>query len=189
MGLLLTQALARIELNKKKLAKKRTFVTTYCSRFNFMVDPFEKDGGVETILVRELQAIADLEQSIIDLRRSIAKANDETMVTVGDVTKSIADWLIWKREVVASQNSFVKQLIQRVQQGRTESENKQRQASDDEKEHYQLIVHVNEKGLHDRAEQLESILGDLDAELSIKNATVTVDYGEGGDEGTNENPA
>ncbi len=37
-----------------------------------------------------------------------------------------------------------------------------------------VIVNIDEKALADQAEQLETILGTLDGQLSLKNATVMV---------------
>ena len=58
-------------------------------------------GGSVSAIKRELQAIHDLEERMVRIRRAIQHANQVTNVTIGKQARSIADWLVWRRDVSA----------------------------------------------------------------------------------------
>src|SRR5277367_6394116 len=95
----ITEALAELKTIDKRIQKKREFVLGYLLRQEMFKDPLERDGGSVSAIKREMQSIRDLEERKIGIRRAIQQANERTNVTVGKQTRSIADWLVWKREV------------------------------------------------------------------------------------------
>ena len=107
MPLTITEALAEIKTITKRLDKKRQSITPFLARQDGLKDPLEKDGGSVKFIAEERQSILDLETRIITLRSGIAKANAETSITIGKTTRTIADWLIWRREVSADQGKFL----------------------------------------------------------------------------------
>ena len=167
----ITEALAEIKTVGKRIASKKEFVSKYLFRVETMKDPLEKDGGSSVVLRQELQAIADLEQRVVDLRRGIQKANDETKLTIEGVEKSISDWLIWRREVSEGHKSFLRSIRSGITQIRDEA---RRQKLSGTEKPLEVIINVDEKAISAEAEKLEVTLGTLDGQLSLKNATVMV---------------
>ena len=62
---------------EKRIAKKREFVLGYLLRQEMLKDPLEKDGGSVSALRRELQAIHDLEEWRVAIRRAIRAGIDQ----------------------------------------------------------------------------------------------------------------
>ncbi len=100
------------------------------------------------------------------------------MVTINGTTHSIADWLVWRREVAPQ----VKGLLQGLRQGlaslRQQAQQKGiavRAVDQGAQAPTDVIVNLDEKALADEIEGLEDTLGQLDGVLSLKNATVLID--------------
>lgn len=172
----ITEALAEVKLIEKKLIKKRELVLANLTRFAHMKDPMEADGGTAAFVEREHQAMRDLQTRLEKIRCSIADANLKTEVTVGETTKSMFEWLTWKREVAPGYLNFLKQAHLSTksaidnQNSRpgvvTDSEGKQKLA--------ELILNVNYLDYIRQAEKANDLLEQLDGQLSLKNATVLI---------------
>lgn len=179
----ITEALAETKVLDKRIAKKREFVGQYVMRQEVVRDPLSKDGGSEEVIKRELQSIGHMEEQKIAIRRAIKAANALTEITIGGDTRTIADWLVWKKEVAPLQQNFLKQMTDHIIRTRAEQMKKPggNVISSDSKTPETvsanlLVVHVNEKELSDKIESVETMLGTLDGQLSLKNATVVVSY-------------
>ena len=172
----ITEALAEIKTIEKRLQSKREFVLTYLMRFETMKDPLEKDGGSVKAVKAEQQAISDLENRIVELRRLIQKANEDTKLTIEGEERSIADWLVWRREVAPGQEQFLYGLRSRLTQARQQVSRQQPTYGRDNvpEKPLDIVVSVNESDLAKSTEKVKSILGQLDGLLSLKNATVVV---------------
>ena len=177
MNITITEALSEIKTVSKRIASKREFIGQFLSRPDGLRDPLEKEGGSVEVLQKELQAIGDLEKRIVELRRGIQKANEANSITLEGETKTIADWLHWRRDVAPAKDNFLNGLRRSLQQIRDQSRrngnvlvNPGAQAE----KPTDMIVNINEKDLAAESEKLNSILGQLDGQLSLKNATVTI---------------
>lgn len=178
MALTITEALAEVKTIEKRLTKKRESVMGFLWRQERIKDPLEKEGGSRSFIERERQAIADLENRVIAIRRAIQKANDQTSVTILDKTRTISEWLTFRREVAQGQQQFLAQIRNGVNQVRKEAQqkglniasSKEAVTSDND-----IVVNINEQQLAKEIEQLEETLGTLDGQLSLKNATVVVE--------------
>ena len=172
----ITEALAEIKTIEKRLQSKREFVLTYLMRFETMKDPLEKDGGSAKVVKSEQQAISDLENRIVELRRLIQKANEDTKLTIEGEERSIADWLVWRREVAPGQEQFLYGLRSRLTQARQQVSRQQPTYGRDNvpEKPLDIVVSINESDLAKSTEKVKSILGQLDGLLSLKNATVVV---------------
>lgn len=175
--MVITEALAEIKTIQKRIEKKKEFVLNYVLRPEKLRDPLEKEGGSASIVQAERQAIADLETRSLTLRRAIYRASDETNITIQGFTRTMTDWLIWRREISEGQQSFLRRIrvaidntrsVARKSGGIVSSESKENPKDGD------FVVNVNETGLATEAERLETILGELDGQLSLKNATVQI---------------
>ncbi len=171
----ITEALAETRTIAKRIASKRSFVIQYLMRMDNVKDPLEKDGGAPKVIAQEMQAIADLENRLVEIRRQISKANEDTKITIEGMEKSIADWLVWRREVSPDRQQFFKQLRSKLEQVRSVARRegssmygpdaKPEKATD-------IVVNIGEQDLAKESERIESILGQLDGLLSLKNATI-----------------
>lgn len=169
----ITEGLAEIRTIAKRIDKKLEFVREHLMRNSAMSDPLEKDGGSEKLVKEELQAIADLNQRVVDIRLAINRANESTRVKVGDQERTVAEWLVWRRDVAPRRGMMLSTLLRQLDHGRKTVE-KNALDTDPEKR-ITFIPHVDEKKMRDEHEMHEQILGDLDGQLSLKNATVDLD--------------
>jgi hypothetical protein len=172
----ITEALADIPTIEKRIEKKNEFILNYLYRQSSVRDPHEKEGGSGVLIARETQAIADLQERLIKIRSAIQKANSENSITIGNRTRTIVDWLTWRREIASNEQKFLRDLMDRInemrqkaiRQGVSVTEKDPGFSSD-------FVININERELADRIEGLETILGTLDGQLSLKNATITLE--------------
>ena len=175
--LTITEALAETKTIAKRIEKKQAFINDCLFRINAQRDTHEKDGGSAVLIARERQAIGDLEERKVAIRRAIAEANAKTPVSIGGKTKSVADWIVWRREVAPGYMQHLATMAQRIQQVRQQALTKgQAIAATPETAGYtDFVVNINEADLAKERETLEETLGILDGQLSLKNATVTIE--------------
>jgi hypothetical protein len=177
MGITITEALAEIKTVQKRIEKKRESIGGFLARQDGIKDPLEKDGGSFQFIARERQAIGDLETRIVTIRRGIQRANDETQITINGVSRSIADWLVWRRDVAPGQQQFLGKLRASLNsvrdQARKQGVNMVSSGVIAEKPN-DIVVNISEQELATEIEKLEDTLGQLDGQLSLKNATVAI---------------
>ena len=174
----ITEPLAELKTIKKRIEKKREFVGQYLARQDGVKDPLEKDGGSAVVIARERQAVADLETRVVAIRTNIQKVNQATPITVEGITKTIAEWLTWRKEVAPGQQSTLATLRRTIQGVRQQTQQKGLQTlapGGTATSPGDVIINVDEGQLAKDAEQLETILGTLDGQLSLKNATVMIE--------------
>lgn len=172
----ITEALAEIKTISKRIQSKQEFIQQYQLRADSLKDPLEKDGGSLSSVASAFQAIDDLEIRLVALRQAIADANVNTKITIEKTEKSIAEWLVWRREIAPNKDQFLHSLAYKLasvrdQLRRQPASNWNKPAIEPEKQ-MDIIVNVDEKMISDDREQLKNILGQLDGQLSLKNATV-----------------
>lgn len=171
----ITEALAEIKTISKRLAAKRDFVAQYMYRLDSLKDPLEKEGGSQKILVQDVQAISDLEQRLVDLRRGIQRANDSTTLSIEGSERSISDWLIWRREVAPKYGEFLNRLINNLKVLRDTARKQGTYTVSGTDKPIDIVVNIDEQKLSKDNEKLQNILGQLDGQLSLKNATVMIE--------------
>ena len=174
--LTITEALAEIQTIRKRISKKQKFVQNYLYRQEMLKDPLQADGGSVAAIEHELQSIHDLETRQIELRRAIAKANTVNTIKAGEYEMTIADWLVWRREIAPGLQTFLSRLSYQLVQIRQEAQRKGAIVTSGEAKNPQdYIVNISERKLTEDIENLETILGTLDGQLSLKNATIVID--------------
>lgn len=175
MKLTITEALAEIKTIAKRIQKNREFVEAFLYRQESRKDPHEKDGGSFQAVKSKRQAISDLENRLVSLRASINHANEITIVTICGESKTIADWIIWRREVSPAHKEMLNSLSQSLISMRDEARKKGMNVVNGAAENdMDIIVNINEKELYDEIEKTEEILGSLDGKLSLINATTFI---------------
>ena len=174
--LTITEALAEIKTVEKRIQKKREAILPFVFRQEMLRDPHEKDGGSAVVVQQELQAVGDLQERVIAIRRAIQEANSTTDITVGGETRSISDWLVWRREVAPQRQQLYVDIRNAINNMRAQAQQKGLQVVASESGNQSdIVVNVNEKKLAAQIEALEEVLGTLDGQLSLKNATVTIE--------------
>lgn len=176
--LTITESLADLKTITKRLEKKREYITTYLCRQDGIKDPLEKDGGSIEVIKRERQAITDLEKRFVDIRIAIQKANQVNTIEIEGISKTIAEWLTWRKEISSPQRTFIAKIRSAVIQARSQAATKGWNVvtgNQPAKDFTDLIVNVDESELAKKAEEIETILGKLDGQLSLKNATTLIE--------------
>jgi hypothetical protein len=179
MSITITEALAEIKTVAKRIEKKRDFIRAYLSRQEGVRDPLEKQGGSFDNIAKEQQSIMDLENRIVTLRRGIQVANETTTVTINGTSRTISDWLVWRREAAPMHRDFlnsVRQTLNDIREGAKRKGANIINASvvDNNSKPTDIIVNIDEARLANDIEQFEITLGQLDGVLSLKNATVAI---------------
>lgn len=172
----ITEGLQEIKTLVKRIEKKRTFINSYLYRQNNVRDPHESDGGSQHVLDKERQAIKDLENNIIDIRERISDANKKTHIVLSGISRSISEWIIWRREIVIPRKKFLEEIFNKIQHARRQATQQGLNTVNSEKQAgaLDLIVNINEKELAFEIEKTEDILSTLDGKLSLKNGTVSI---------------
>jgi hypothetical protein len=176
--------LQEIKTIGKRLDKKRAAAAQYLARDARARDPLEKDGGSAKFISEERQAIADLETRVISIRTHIQRSNLGASLTVGSKSRSVAEWLTWRREISTGQGQFLAAMTQGLKRIRDEAVKKGGKLiaaavavneSFDPNGPPEIIVNIDERKLISEQEDLETTLGDLDGKLSLFNATTVID--------------
>jgi hypothetical protein len=174
MDITVTEALAEVPTIAKKIAHKQQFVQDFLHRPSAVRDPHEKDGGSVELIKRELQAIADLEQRLICIRSGIARSNATTQITIGAATRTVGDWLTWRREIAETQRMRLNGMSGILRQLRAKATQQGVKVSENPEGFTDYVININEKDLSDQIEMLDTTLGTLDGQLSLRNATTTI---------------
>jgi hypothetical protein len=167
----IAEALAEIATIGRRLDRKQQLVSAYLLREAQYRDPIRLEGGSSAVLARELETIRALHDRKVLLRRLIRQAYERTMVILGDRSRSLADWLRWRREVSARRAGFLQALTTRMSCARRQAAWLNEARADKPRD---VLVHLDEQDLARQRETLEETLGSLEGQLALKNATVTI---------------
>lgn len=177
----ITEALAELKVIEKRLQKKQDTVLAHLVRQYGLRDPLEKEtGGSAGYIGREEQSFMDLAARIIVIRTAINEANMKNPVTVQGSTMTIAAWIVWKREVAPVLQKHMAALRQAINQTRMQAPKQNAvvmasaNVSTDAKA-TDWLVNIDEAKLANQIEFLEVTLAELDGQLSLKNATLTIE--------------
>lgn len=174
----ITEALSEVNLVKKKIQAKMAEVSPYVTRFSTTTDPFAEKGGSSIKIGQDFQSIRDLSARLQGIRFGISKANLSTQITIEGETKTIHDWLTWKREVYPDQKALLTQTIQQVRAELKKQQSHSPPAYRDEKgepKFASLVINVDLDAVTKDLERLEQIYEKLDGQLSLKNATIMIE--------------
>lgn len=173
--MLITEALQEIKLCVKKIDTQREFVIRNFRIDENAKDPFEKKGSTQAKEVASaIQSINDLTKRIVALRSAINKKNMETTLVVEGVTHTVSEWLIWKREVMPILLNVHRTMASMFSQSKTEQEVSVRTRTGETMK-IVYIINYSEMDFIQSSNQLNSLIERLDAQLSIIDATTSVD--------------
>jgi hypothetical protein len=174
--LTITEALAEMKTLQKRIEKKRESIGPYLLRQAVVLDPLEQQGGSKEFIRKERQALKDLENRMVTIRTSIQQVNQVTTIQIESETRTIAEWLTWRKEVSHGQSLFLKRLHTSITGMRTEIQKRGGTIGESvDASALNVIVNVDEALLLKEIEEIENILGKLDGQLSLKNATVLIE--------------
>lgn len=177
-SLTITEALAEIKTITKRIDTKVKFIKEHLYRQDAFKDPLAKDGGAPKVIEQEIQAIGDLYTRIITIRLAIAEANVKGEVEVDGTKHSVAEWLVWRRDVAPGLVKTYQDWNANIQSARRNAMTKGIsviQPGNEATSINDLIVNLNEKNLSDSIDKVQTILGTLDGRLSLFNATTQVE--------------
>jgi seryl-tRNA synthetase len=125
----------------------------------------------------EIQSIEDLRKKWVKIRSAIAKANTDNTITIGSTTKSINEWLNWKREVAQEESKFAVSVHVRIKNAMDESVQKPQVVKDDsgQVKICKLLANLEYPEFLKKSQEVDEILETLDGKLSLKNATIMVE--------------
>ena len=172
-----TEALAELKTLEKRINKKLANVQPYVFRQEALRDPLEQQGGSRGYIEKEIQSMEDLQEHRLALRRAIQVSNENTDVAVLGETRTIADWLMWRREALPQKISVYTQILRKIEEGRREAEQRGCNIStqDSKKFGMDFVVNVDEIDIREMLDKLENIDGTLDGKLSLKNAVTVIE--------------
>lgn len=174
----ITEGLAEIKTLEKRVAHKMSAIVPYVARPAALVDPLEKKGGSGKYISEEMQAIQDLQERVIAIRTAIQQTNLITNLTVQGMTRTIAEWLTWRKEISNNRRLLLTNIRAQITRARGEgTPSRARQAVADATATApdQIHVAVDEQAIISASEQVEQVLGTLDGQLSLLNATVKLE--------------
>jgi hypothetical protein len=173
----ITEALAEIRTLEKRVGKKRQFILDNLVRQEQLRDPLLKGGGQEQVILQEMQSMGDLLDRQERLRLRINESNLTTMIDISGAVKSVAGWIIWKREIAPGCDEFMDSVSDRLRRLRDSGRREGIQLVKDAEQARPVdyIVNFDEQKLAQNSEKLEDILGKLDGAMSLKNATTFIE--------------
>jgi hypothetical protein len=156
------EARSEIKMLHLMIAAHRAFITKHLFRPASDTDPFAEDeGGEEGVVERQLQAVTDMEEEIIALRRAVVAASNKAQLTMEGRTMSLADWEFWRREIAPKRLSHGGEMVDRFETIIIKKA--------------ALIFNVSEAYAVDLTNELGQILCLLDGQLAVKNATTFIE--------------
>lgn len=171
----ITEALQEIKTIGKRIAKKRESIMSYIARDSRLKDPLERDGGTHQYIASERQSIRDLNIRLVAIRTAIQRVNLATPLSLHGETRTIAEWLTWRREVSVGVTTFYTQMRNVINNLRTQLSKEGRKLVEADNAPTDVIVYINEREMLQESERHEQLLGDLDGKLSLLNATTTIE--------------
>jgi len=173
----ITEALQEVKTIDARIQKKKEFIFNFLFRQNNQRDPHEKDGGSASLIAKERQSINDLLERKISIRNAINVANAENSITIKDQSRTISEWLVWKRDVAPTLKAVLNETAARLQSMRQDVSRKGLTVTQNAPAEVTLdvIVNVNEAELAKQIENLEETLSTLDGQFSLRNATISIE--------------
>jgi hypothetical protein len=173
----ISEAMSEIKLFVKKISNQREIVLRHMIREDFRRDPFDRDGSTQEVQVKAaLQSIKQLEENIVTYRAAITQTNMAKNLTLEGITMSVAEWLIWKREVLPIRKNLLAAMSTQVKQAMssTPTVRTSRPGVETQDVQSKYVFNVSDKWIAEEIQKLDTIEERLDGQLSLFNATTDV---------------
>jgi hypothetical protein len=134
------------------------------------------DSAAAHFVAAERQSLRDLRQRYANIRIAINRVNMETSVELLGTTRTIAEWIVWKREIHTMHAEELNAIANSIKTVRTKAASLGKQISSDKDSTgpQDVIVNLDEAAVLKEAEELAATLSTLDGKLSLVNATVRI---------------
>jgi hypothetical protein len=175
----ITEALAELRTLSKRIEKKQEFILGNLARQDGLKDPHAESGGSAKLVSEALQSISDLEDQELKIRTAIQASNLQTTLSVEGVSHTIAEWILWKRNISGSQKqrlSVIANTLKALRQRATQQGNAVVTINQQPTALTDLVVFVSESDLAQKSEWIETVLGSLDGQLTLANSRTTITY-------------
>jgi hypothetical protein len=175
--LTITEALQELKTIDKRIQSTKDFVLKYAIRQGSTIDPLDDEGGSHKIIPARIQSLTDLFTRQTSIRHAINIKNAATKLTLGGITMSVAEWIIWRRDVKPGELSAYQQLQAKILDCRRQCQEKGMQLKDDGVQPSRVTevsCFISEAKIQSRIEALNEIESTLDGKLSLINATTTI---------------
>lgn len=174
----ITEALAELKTIDKRIQAAAEFISKYAIRQGSTIDPLDDEGGSHVIVPQKMQSITDLLERKLAIRTAINKVNAVTNVTVCGVTKTVAEWIVWRRECSGKELLHLTNFQRGIMDARQQCNAKQMTLKDDGTQPSKVTEvssFIKELALQKRIEWIHEVNGTLDGKLSLVNATTLVE--------------
>lgn len=174
MSITITEALSEVNLLKKKIEDADVGIRSMLVRAAHVPDLYAHHGGAEEVVRKTQQSSSDLRKRLIEIRSKISEANIKNQLTINGETRSIFDWLSWKREIYPGLERSLKEQIQTIKAS-VQKESERPEVWKDHEGKVQIVTYIRNadlKTLEDEYLRLVDTYGKLDGQLSLKNATL-----------------
>jgi hypothetical protein len=179
MKITITEGLAEIKTIAQRIEKKEEAIYQNLTRSEDMRDPFEKDGENSKLWIeRQLQSVSDLEVRLIAVRQAIANVNAVTRLSVCNTTRTVSEWLVWKREVAPGLSERFDRISQNIAEAKLRKNVSRPFAQAQDVKPSALVVNIDESDLARKRDELEQLTGTLDGALSLINATTFIEFAD-----------
>jgi len=170
--MLLTQALAEKKLIVKKIKSKYEQLESVIARKANEIDPYADDGGAEEYAHSILQSINDLQERYVSLVSATHAANASNSVTIGQTTRSIAEWIVYKGDLLSLHTRGMYGVGHRISVEKQEVDSTNRSRSKDDM--IDLTYAIPLANIADMNNILDTLASNIDSHLSIANATIDI---------------
>lgn len=174
----ITEALAELKTLDKRIESTRDFVLRYGIRQGSTIDPLQDEGGSDVEIPRRMQSLTDLLQRKVDIRTAINSVNASTVLDIAGEKRTVAEWIIWRREAFKQELDAYQRLQQHILAARKDCNSKNLALRDDGQQPVkvnEVSCFIKEGQIQKNIERLTAIESTLDGQLSRVNATTTVE--------------
>jgi len=175
----ITEAMAEVKLANRKIQTSFEFVMRNLRREDWRKDPFEKDGTTQEAQVKAaLQSIQDNELRVVALKHAINKVNMALQLEVGGMSMSVAEWLLWRRDILPVKKNNLTMLVNAVANIGREQPQARRTFAGQVQTNETIpnwVVNISDKWLLEQIQSLDAIEQQLDGQLSMLNANTEIE--------------
>ena len=98
--------------------------------------------------------------ALIAIRSGIAQSSEGTpKFTIGTTTRTVADWLTWRREIAPTQQMRLNGMANTLRTLRNKAQQQGVKVAENPEGFTDYIININERDLADQIEALKSTLG------------------------------
>jgi hypothetical protein len=173
----ISEALQELKTIDKRIIAAKDFVLSYGIRQGSTIDPLDLEGGSHKVVPAKLDSLRDLLERKLAIRSAINAKNSMVNITIAKQTRTVADWIVWRREAfkieLESWQALQRKVLDARQQCLTKGMSLKEDGTQPSKVN-EVGCFITEGTISSRINQLNEIESTLDGKLSVVNATTTI---------------